>query len=293
MAFKTALALAVCFSGITAFGAALTGVPGVDLLDLEARQFAFIFNEPEQPVKTPPVHPAVLEPAFSDATAFPDVLEVLKGQRRACWNGVHDASGQHVVAFLAKPIDLPAKLLQHPLGRLGAFALQDPTVFKHFMFRVSPSFIPQEPVELPVGGRHDRRLAYPQVPDHQAAGDERPAVAFQDNVQEHPVPLAPDQLGRADLPLGLKLTSCLPSTDDRVAQPSFSLTMLARLPSKRTAWSLDLGHLNVLGLSLGFFLSLASRLAWRALTEERASPALEKAEQMSWEGSFVWVRSFV
>ena len=178
MAFKTALALAVCFSGVAAFGAALAGVPGVDLLDLEARQFAFIFHEPEQPVKTPPVHPAVLEPAFSDATAFPDVLEVFKGQRRACWNGVHDASGQHVVAFLAKPIDLPAKLLQNPLGRLGAFALQDPTVFKHFSFCVSPSFVPQEPVELPVGGRHDRRLAYPQVnPDHQAAGDERPAVA--------------------------------------------------------------------------------------------------------------------
>ena len=229
MAFKTVLAHAVGLAGVAAFGAALAGMPGVDFLDLEASQLAFICDEPEQPVETPPVHAPVLEPALADATAFPDVLEVFKGQRRACWNGVHDASGQHVVAFLAEPIDLPAQRLEKALRRLGAFALQDPTVFKKFSFGISPSLVPQEPVELPIGGRHDRRFAYPQVdPNNQAAGDERLAIAFQDDVQEKPVPLAPDQLGRTNFPFGISVEvgrefefDLLPALDRRQGGPTF------------------------------------------------------------------------
>ena len=303
MAFKTALALAVCFSGVSAFGAALAGMPGVDLLDLETRQFAFIFHEPEQPVKTPPVHPAVLEPAFSDATAFPDVLEVFKGQRRACWNGIHDASGQHVVAFLAKPIDLPAKLLQHPLGRLGAFALQDPTVFKHFSFCVSPSFVPQEPVELPVGGRHDRRLAYPQVdPDHQAAGDERPAVAFQDDVQEKPVPLAPDQIGRADFPLGISVEvgrefepDLLPALDGRQGCPAlFEFDHAGPFAVESDGLEFGPGAFERFGFEFGVFLEFGVALGLEGLDGGEGLAGLGEggADELGGElclGSFVCV----
>ena len=202
MTLKMALVLAVALAGIPALGTPSTRIPRINLLDSYPGEPRLVINELEQPGEAPPVHPAVLLLALVPATSFPNVLQVLEYQDGSRWDRVHDPLGEDVVAVRAKPIDLPAKPLQHPPGGLGAFALQDPPVRIRLSLLVSPSLLPQELVERPVRVGYDCRSLDAQInPVSLAVGDERLALALQDHMQEQPVFPVPQQVGRADLPV--------------------------------------------------------------------------------------------
>src|SRR3990172_6818315 len=154
MAREMALILAVALAYISALGALPARVPGIYLHDPDPGHGCFVVHELEQPVKTPPVHPAILCPAFTLAASLPDVFQVLEHYHGPCRNAVHDPTRQDMVAFLAKPIDLPAQKFEFSPSGLGAFALQDPSIVAGSTFYSPPFLWSQELIELSIHRTH-------------------------------------------------------------------------------------------------------------------------------------------
>lgn len=223
VALKMALILAVALSSISAFGAPPTGVSGINFDDFKSTQVHFIFNELEQAVKTPAVHPSVLNPAFSNPTTFPDIFQVFEDQRRSCWNCIHDLSGQNVITVRAKPIDLPAQIFQLSPSRLGAFALQDATVIKPLPLNLTPSFFSHEFVDFSISGRHHSRATDSQInPNNLTIRDERVSLTIQNNMQEQPVLFVPNKIRRTNFPFTVTTEIC------REFEPDFLASIYGR-----------------------------------------------------------------
>src|SRR3990172_7339904 len=204
MAHKMTLILAVALAYISAPGALPTRVPGIYLHNPDPGHDCLVVHELKQPVKTPPVHPAILCPAFTLAASLPDVFQVLEHYHGPCRNAVHDPTRQDMVAFFAKPIDLPAQKFEFSPSRLGAFALQDPSIVAGSALYGPPFLWSQELVELSVHRTHDGGSADAEIDScHEAVGNERVALTIENHVQEQSVFLIPNQFARADLPFSV------------------------------------------------------------------------------------------
>src|SRR3990172_3638877 len=262
MAHKMTLILAVALAYISAPGALPTRVPGIYLHNPDPGHDCLVVHELKQPVKTPPVHPAILCPAFTLAASLPDVFQVLEHYHGPCRNAVHDPTRQDMVAFFAKPIDLPAQKFEFSPSRLGAFALQDPSIVAGSALYGPPFLWSQELVELSVHRTHDGGSADAEIDScHEAVGNERLALTIENHVQEQSVFLIPYQFATADFPFcvlvkvfGQTEPNGLASGDGGKSGPTFfESDHRGTLAVVANSLSQGLRTLELLGLKLFWF----------------------------------------